>query len=98
MDADPHSGASLFQFRAGQFALTGGGEKALAIGSGAGGGLRSHRAQLPPLTEPAESDDVRVEMGRSHRHADDLCKRSQRPWGTLFTDALATVKHFEGPS
>lgn len=69
---DPHFGASLFQFAAGQLALAEGREEALGVGPRGGLGLGGHGAQLAALAEPAEGDDVWVEMGSLGRQADDI--------------------------
>lgn len=79
VNADPHFCASLFKFTPGQLTLTEGRKEALGVGPGGGGGLGGHRAQLTPLAEPAEGDDIRMKMRRADSHADDI-------WKTEFSD------------
>lgn len=74
VNADPHFCASLFKFSPGQLTLTEGRKEALRVGPGGGGGLGGHRAQLTPLTEPAEGDDIRMKTRCADSHADDIWK------------------------
>lgn len=87
VDADPHFGASLLQLAAGQFALAGGREEALGIRSRGGQGLGGHGTQFTPLAEPAEGDDIWVEMGGLDCQGDDIWRREIRK-------ALSRIKKF----
>ena len=77
MHRHPHLGVPSFQLAAGQAALTGGGEEAVGVGPWRGRGLRGHGAQLAALAEPAERDDVRVEVGRVHRQGDGVWEEGE---------------------
>lgn len=85
VNADPHFRASLFKFAPGQLTLTEGRKEALGVGSGGGGGLGGHRAQLTPLTEPAEGDDIRMKMRCADSHADDIWKTERSVMLYMYT-------------
>lgn len=77
VDFNPHLGGSLFQLPPGEFALAVGREESLSIWPRGRGGLRGHGAQLTPLAEPAEGNNVRVEMWGGNLHADDIWRSKE---------------------
>ena len=77
MHGHPHLGVPPLQLAAGQAALAGGGEEALGVRARGRRGLRRHRTQLAALAEPAEGDDVRVEVGRVHRQGDGVWEEEE---------------------